>query len=372
MLMPGSAERQRLLGVVSAQVDGFFAGLAGLDVEQCGGSFTTGGAEANQTAVLVALTRAFPEYGERGLRALSGQPVFYASAESHLAWLKIAHACGLGREALRLVPVDGELRMDVAALRARIVADRAAGALPAMVAATAGTTSAGVLDPLAEIAELCRNEVLHLHVDAAWAGACLLSERLRPVLAGIEEADSLTIDAHKWLSVPMGAGMFFCRHRAAARQAFDVAASYMPSRSTAETDDPYTSTLQWTRRAIGLKLFMSIAERGWTGFCERVEYQARLGDELRRKLRADGWRVVNDTALPVVCVTSDDIRSGRLSTAAMVQAIHERGRVWISEVRLGGREAALRACITSFRSTEADLDVLVQELADVRRAHLAA
>ena len=339
----------------------YVAGLAGLNVERCGGSFTTGGAEANQTAVLTALTRAFPEYGERGLRALSGQPVFYASAESHLAWLKIAHACGLGREALRLVPVDGELRLDVAALRARIAADRAAGALPFMVAATAGTTSAGVLDPLDDIAELCRNEKLHLHVDAAWAGVCLLSERLRPALAGIERADSLTIDAHKWLSVPMGAGMFLCRENAWLSETFKVATAYMPP-TPEGIADPYVHSIQWSRRLIGLKLFLTLAVAGRAGYAAAIEEQARQGDLLREKLVANGWEIVNATPLPVVCFRHLSLGNDPAAYSALVADVQRRGRVWISATRLRG-QPALRACITSYLTTEADLDILLDELA---------
>jgi aromatic-L-amino-acid decarboxylase len=137
----------------------------------------------------------------------------------------------------------------------------------------------------------------------------------------------------------------------------------MPSDAGADTIDPYVSTLQWTRRAIGLKLFMSIAERGGAGFSEQIDRQARLGDTLRRKLQAAGWVVVNDTALPVVCITNDDVRAGRCSTAEIVKIVQARGRVWISDVFLGRRERALRACITSFRTTEDDLDTLVDELA---------
>lgn len=337
----------------------YVTGLAGLDVELAGGSFTTGGAEANQTATLVALTRTFPTYGDAGLRSLPGQPVFYASAESHLAWLKIAHACGLGRDALRLTSVDDELRMDVEALREQIAADRAAGALPFMVAATAGTTSAGVLDPLPEIAELCRVEDVHLHVDAAWAGAALLSERLRPVLVGIERADSVTIDAHKWLSVPMGAGMFLCRENAWLAETFRVATAYMPP-TPEGIADPYVHSIQWSRRLIGLKLFLTLAVAGREGYAAVIEEQARLGDALRTKLIAAGWRVVNATPLPVVCFQHPALSPG--AHGALVEELQRRGRAWISATRLRG-EPALRACITSYLTMQADLDILLEELA---------
>ena len=117
-------------------------------------------------------------------------------------------------------------------------------------------------------------------MDAAWGGAAVLSPLLRPHLAGIERADSITCDAHKWFSVSMGAGMFFCRHREAVREAFRAETSYMPGK-TSDVLDPFTSTVQWSRRFIGLKLFLALAERGEAGYVEIIERQARLGDLLR-------------------------------------------------------------------------------------------
>ena len=176
------------------------------------GTFTSGGAEANLTAVLVGLERHLPEASEAGLAAVGAQPTLYASTEAHDSLVKVARMTGLGRNAVRSIPPSGRLALDVGALRARIVRDRAAGKRPFLVIATAGSTAAGVIDPLPEIAALCEELDLDLHVDAAWAGAACLSPRLRPLLDGIERADSVTIDAHKWLSAPMGAGMFFTRH----------------------------------------------------------------------------------------------------------------------------------------------------------------
>lgn len=175
---------------MEAHVLRFLGARLGLPAERVAGSFTTGGAEANLTGVLLALTRAFPQVGDEGLRALPGQPVLYASEESHLAWLKIAHMTGLGRSAVRLVPVRPDLKLDLDALTGMISADRKRGLLPFLVVATAGTTSAGVIDPLPQLADLSASEGLRLHVDAAWAGAAALSERLRPALAGIERAEA--------------------------------------------------------------------------------------------------------------------------------------------------------------------------------------
>jgi aromatic-L-amino-acid decarboxylase len=333
---------------------------AGYDPGQVAGSFTTGGAEANLTAVLLALTRAFPTYAEQGLRALPGQPTFYASTESHLAWLKIAHACGIGREAVRLVPHDDRLRLDPEQLEAQVSADRAAGDIPFLAIATAGTTGVGALDPVDALADVCERQDLALHVDAAWAGALLLSDRLRPLLGDLARADSLTIDAHKWLSVPMGAGMFICQDAEGLAETFRVETSYMPS---GLVEDPYLHSIQWSRRFTGLKLFLSLAMIGRHGYAAQMERDVTLGDALRERLRGAGWRIVNDTPLPLVCFTQPRF-DGPTADERHVQLVAEivgRGAVWISTVRVRD-ETAVRACITSHRTSEADLDTLVDEL----------
>jgi len=183
-------------------------------------SFTNGGAEANLSAVIVALTRSFPDYGERGLRALSASPTIYLTREAHHSFNKIAHMTGLGRRAIRTVATDRHLKMDVADLARRVAEDRKGGFAPFMVVGTVGTTAAGVIDPLPDLVRFCRSEELWLHVDAAWGGAAIISPRLRGHLADIDAADSITCDAHKWFSVPMAAGMFFCRHPDIVREAF--------------------------------------------------------------------------------------------------------------------------------------------------------
>jgi aromatic-L-amino-acid decarboxylase len=338
----------------------YFGEWAGYDPDRVAGSFTTGGAEANLTAVLLALTRAFPTYAERGLRALPGQPTFYASTESHLAWLKIAHACGLGRDAVRLVPHDDGLRLDPEQLEAQVTADRAAGDLPFLAIATAGTTGVGALDPVDALADVCEREDLALHVDAAWAGALVLSGRLRSLLGDLARADSLTIDAHKWLSVPMGAGMFICQDAEGLAETFRVETSYMPS---GVVEDPYLHSIQWSRRFIGLKLFLSLAMIGRNGYAAQMERDVSLGDALRERLQAAGWQIVNDTPLPLVCFTQPRF-DGPTADERHVQLVAEivgRGAAWISTVRVRD-ETAVRVCITSHRTTEADLDTLVDEL----------
>jgi glutamate/tyrosine decarboxylase-like PLP-dependent enzyme len=319
-------------------------------------SFTGGGAESNLSAVIVALTRMFPDYGEGGLGCLPASPTIYITGETHNSFNKVAHMTGLGRRALRMVATDHDLKMDVADLAQRVSDDRQKGFAPFMVVATAGTTRAGVIDPLDELAGFCRSEGLWLHVDAAWGGAAILSPALKAHLRGIEAADSITCDAHKWFSVPMGAGMFFCRHSDSVGEAFRANAPYMPAPVAGPAADPYTSSVQWSRRFIGLKLFLALAHYGESKYVEMIEGQTHMGNTLREALQCSGWRIVNKTPLPVVCFTRDG-----LDTARFVAALHQRQIAWMSEVQLDG-VPAVRACITSFRTDENDIACVVREM----------
>jgi glutamate/tyrosine decarboxylase-like PLP-dependent enzyme len=319
--------------------------------------FTTGGAEANLSAVVVALARRFPQWGDGGLRGLPASPAIYLTGEAHDSFSKIARVTGLGRGALRVVSTDADRRMNVADLARRVDQDRRRGFAPLMVIGTAGTTAAGAIDPLADIAQFCRSEELWFHVDAAWGGAAILSPRLRVHLDGIAAGDSITCDAHKWFSVPMGAGMFFCRHAEAVRDAFRAHTAYMPHATAGATDDPYATSLQWSRRFIGLKLFVALAERGESGYVERIEHQARMGDLLRESLARAGWTIVNRTPLPLVCFT----RSG-LAVSRFLADLCERQIAWMSEVRLGDTPPVVRACVTSVRTREDDIHYVVREM----------
>jgi aromatic-L-amino-acid decarboxylase len=162
--------------------------------------------------------------------------------------------------------------------------------------------------------------------------------------------------------VPMGAGMFFCRHPEAVKRAFAISTSYMPEGVGEDTLDPYATTAQWSRRMIGLKVFMTLAELGLNGYRELIERQTEMGDLLRLRLGEAGWLIRNQTPLPVVCFSHPDIQAGSLTTSGIIKNIYSRGRVWISDVVLGGRERVLRACITSFHTDESDIECLIDEL----------
>ncbi|HEV2207685.1 MAG TPA: aminotransferase class V-fold PLP-dependent enzyme [Verrucomicrobiae bacterium] len=323
-------------------------------------NFTSGGTEANLSAVIAALTRAFPAYPEQGLRSLPGSPVIYLTRQAHYGLNRTARVAGLGGEAVATVETDSDLKMDVSDLARKVAADRGKGKIPFMVVGNAGTTGAGVIDPLHDLARYCRAENLWFHVDAAYGGAAILSPRLRMHLQGIEAADSITCDAHKWFSVPMGAGMFFCRHPKVVRQAFGAEVTFMPGKTAGIATDPYTTSLQWSRRFTGLKLFLSLAHHGLPGYARMIEHQASMGELLRELLRRYGWRIVNTTPLPVVCFTRD-----ALDTSMFLPKLYRQQIAWMSEVRLGDMAPCLRANISSFRTTQSDVQWVVAKLSEL-------
>lgn len=350
----------------AAEIEGatlrLLMGRIGYDPDQATACFTTGGAEANLSAVLAALARACPRWLEEGLRGLDRPPMIYLSQAGHDSFAKLVRIAGLGRSALRTIAVDRDQRLRLDRLAERMRRDRELGRLPLVVVGTAGSTAAGAIDPLTELSDLAREFGAWFHVDAAWGGTALLSERLAPALDGIAAADSVTWDAHKWLAVPMGAGMFFCRHPDAVARAFSVRAGLATGLGDRGVD-PFLTTMQWSRRFAGLPLFLALTTRGLAGYGAMIDRQADLGERLRELLRAAGFELVNATPLPTVCFSHPAIESGAIKAGALARAVADSGAAFITAVRLHEPEReVLRACITGRSTAEEDLRILVEAL----------
>jgi aromatic-L-amino-acid/L-tryptophan decarboxylase len=315
------------------------------------GHFTSGGAEANYTSVILALNHSCSGFAEEGVRAFSGSPVLYASRDSHLAWIKIAVQAGLGRSAVRLVSTDGLGRIDIPSLREAIVADKAKGRVPFMIAATAGTTNAGMIDPLMNCAEVAADWNLWFHIDAAWGGGLIASDAMRAPLVGIERADSITIDAHKWFATTMGCGMIITQRPDLLSSAFYTVANYMPS--SAVNVDPYVTTVQWSRRFLGLRLFLSLAVAGWDGYAEHVEHALSMIDLLREQMTSCGWKIANASAVGVLCLVPRKPHA----VQPIVKHVVASGLAWVSAVEFEGRDV-IRVCVTSGLTTANDIYIL--------------
>ena len=332
---------------IELHVIGAVASRAGFRPE-AHGHFTSGGAEANYTSVILALHRACPGFAEAGVRAFSGAPVLYASKDSHRAWIKIALQAGLGRSSVRLVPTDGSGRISIPSLMQAIAADRVQNRVPVMIVATAGTTNAGMIDPLMGCANAAVEWDLWFHVDAAWGGALIVSDAMRAPLSGIERANSITIDAHKWFATTMGCGMFITQQPELLSSALHTSASYMPS--NAADVDPYVTTLQWSRRFLGLRLFLSLAVAGWDGYAEHVEHALSMVDLLREEMTARGWKTANASPVGVLCLIPRKPHAVR----PIVKNVLASGRAWVSVAEFEGRDV-IRVCVTSGLTTADDI-----------------
>lgn len=343
----------------------------GYPKDQIDGVFAAGGAEANLTAVLCALNAHFPTFATEGLWQLEKKPMIYCSAEAHHSIVKAARAVGLGYHSVVNIPTDDKQCMQVDRLRKRIEEDQRLGLQPFMIAATAGTTGSGGIDNLATVAEIAAAFQCWFHVDAAYGGAMVLHPELKALLHGIASSDSITFDAHKWLSVPMATSLFITSHPQILSQSFRVSAEYMPKEGKdLPIIDPFTHSLQWSRRFIGLKLYLSLLFFGWEGYAEVIEHQVQMGNYLKAQLQAHQWSIKNDTPLPIVCFTDIQYHSHPGFISTIHHEVLKNRTCWISQYPIDKRPT-LRACITNYATQKKDIDELVRQLNKARIAFRA-
>jgi len=323
------------------------------------GVFTTGGAEANLTALLCALNNSFPGYAKDGLQSVEKKPLIYVSAESHHSLVKAASITGLGLNAIRQIPVNEHLQMDVSMLEKQIKEDIKNNFLPVMVVATLGTTGAGAIDEINRIAVVASTYHLWLHADAAYGGAVVVTERFKNLLGNIHLADSITFDAHKWMSVPMSTSMFITRHTDILNKTFRVTTDYMPKEaSDLQITDPFTHSIQWSRRFAGLKIYLSLLMFGWEGYQQIIEQQIEMGNILKQELQHSGWIIYNQTELPILCFGKKHFESDPEAALQVSKRIIETGKAWISVYKINGVNT-LRACITNYATHEKNIHELV-------------
>ena len=339
------------------------------------GSLTPGGSLANTTGLKIALAAQLPETTTRGLWGLAKRPVLYASAEAHFSIAKSANIIGLGSGAgLRTVPVDRSSRLDVAALRRLVAEDRAAGLEPFCVVGIAGVTSNGVIDPLDAIADAAGELGLWYHVDAAYAAGGLMSDALRPRFRGLERADSVTMDPHKWWFMPYPCGAILTRDGEAGRRAFWSDAVYIP-----QTDDAIEFRdhgLAGSRPFSALKLWMAMKMVGRRAYGRMAEEQVRLTERFVAELTRDGdWEAVTpvDTAIAAVRYTGKP-PDGTSRSGPEVDGLQDRivarvlasRRHWISPTTTVGKRA-IRVMVISYLTRWAHLEELIVELRKAAR-----
>jgi glutamate/tyrosine decarboxylase-like PLP-dependent enzyme len=330
----------------------------------CGGfsgSLTLGGSSANLMGLCMAREEKLPA-NQTGVRG----GVICCSTEAHMSIPKAAALLGLGHEAVRLIAVDEAFRMRTEDLRDAITRDLEGGLVPIAVVASAGTTATGSIDPLNEIADICEELGLWLHVDGAYGA--LASLAIPDAFHGIERADSVSLDPHKWLYQPTGCGCLLYRDRSAARKAFSHSGEYAKSLS----QDPvegfafFEESIELSRPFRALKLWLSLRYYGLQAFQESIREDLELAQRLAERIDAHPrLERLAPVALSAVCFRyvggSGDVNALNRSILADVV---KRGRVYISNAAIHD-QFALRACVVNHRSTEEDVCSVVAEVLEV-------
>jgi aromatic-L-amino-acid decarboxylase len=343
-----------------------FGQKIGFPAGETDGVFATGGAEANITALLCALNNSFPEIANNGLFSLKGRPSLYCSSETHHSVIRAARTSGLGKYSVRMIPVNEKMTIRTDILEKTIVSDLSDGYIPFMIIGTAGTTGSGSIDDLHHLSSISTKYGLWYHIDAAWGGGAIMNEVSRSWLSGIETADSIIFDVHKWLSVPMSASMFITSRKDILARTFRITTDYMPKDAEKlNIIDPFTHSIQWSRRFIGLKLFLSMLVFGWKGYSETIWHQIEMGELLRKKLVENNWLIMNSTPLPLVCFTDEKHMDDPSFTKDICEKVIRSGEAWLSLYPVNGT-STLRACITNYNTSPEDIKALVSLVGRIR------
>jgi aromatic-L-amino-acid decarboxylase len=367
---------EALAGAINQNVGAWRHGALGVSIEErvlawlcelyglppgASGTFTSGGTEANLTAVACARQRADPTIRESGVR---GTPlVGYVSREGHFSLDRSFDLLGLGHAQLRKIESDEGCRIRLDHLRRQIAADRSAGRRPFLLIGILGTTSTGAVDPLPALAELARAEGLWFHVDAAYGGGAALTAALASLCTGVESADSIAVDPHKWFFVPFSAGVILVREASILPETFSQDPVYIRDLPR-EGRRFFQEGILGSRRFNGLKVWLSLKRYGRAGYAEAIERQVELTRVLHRRLREDGRFVFpHDPVLAICCFRFQP--SGWSAAAAeelvprVQQAIEREGRHWISTTVVRGARY-LRVNVNSHLTRERHIRELVE------------
>jgi aromatic-L-amino-acid/L-tryptophan decarboxylase len=353
----------------------WFAAELGLPAGS-GGILTSGSAMANLTGLKVARD-ALAGWDVRA-EGLGGHPrlVVYTTGEAHSVIERAVDMLGLGSASLRRVGVDDSLRMRPQALRKAIAADRAAGRQPLAVVASAGTVTTGAIDPLAELAEVCAQERIWLHLDGAYGAPAAMAPDLRPLFAGIELADSIAFDCHKWLYVPVAVGCILVRDTARLAASFAVEAAYtqQDTELTGRGQDIRMLGPQFSRTSSALRVWASLLAHGRSAYVRRISHDAALARYLHaRVVERPDFEPIAPQSLSITCFryVPPELQD-RAGAEAYLDELNRRlmtaiqldGRVFCSNAVVRGR-FGLRACIVNFRTEAPDLDALLDVAAEL-------
>jgi len=343
--------------------------IVGLPAESSG-LLVSGGSMANLVGLAVARTSGMDvDVRSEGVASLPQPLAFYASTEVHSCVQKALELLGHGAKSLRKIAVDDRYRIDLAALAAAVAADRAAGRRPCAVIGTAGTINTGAIDDLKGLAQFCRRERLWFHVDGAIGAVATLAPRNGRLLAGIEMADSVALDLHKWLHVPFEAGCILVRDRRAHRAAFALTPEYLAhaARGLASGADWYSEYgVQLSRGFRALKVWLAFKEHGLDKYGRLIDQNIAQAARLAALVRATPeLELMAPESLNIVCFRyrgggGSPEQLNALNQELLIR-LHEGGKVAPSYTTLGGNYC-LRAAIANHRTRTSDLTILIDEV----------
>jgi aromatic-L-amino-acid/L-tryptophan decarboxylase len=356
----------------------WLAELVGFAHAPGAGLLTSGASAATIVCLGGARARAAAAAGRDVRReGLAGGPPFlsYVPSEAHSCVPRAIELLGLGSGSIRPVPLSGG-RLDADALRASIAADRAAGEAPALLVGSAGTVNTGAIDPLDELAEVAAAEGLWFHVDGAYGAFGVLDPAIAARYRGMERADSLTLDPHKWLGVPVDAGCALVRRADDLRDAFSMVPPYLRQDTGAEVGTFAEHGFEQTRPFRALKTWATIAARGRSGIVDQVVRANALARELAALVEQEPaleLAATPETSIVAFRARPPGCPPDRLEAVnhALPEAVQARGRAFVTGTIYEGRET-MRACILHPGTTEADLATLVEEVVAVASELAAA
>jgi len=372
---PNMAGGNHVANHVESQVLDWCKEIVGLPIES-GGLLVSGGSAANLIGLNVARNCATSvDVRALGVRALPAALAFYTSVEAHSSMQKALELLGLGAGSLRKVPVHADYRIDVDSLERMIAADRAAGLLPACVIGNAGTINTGAVDDLAALAAVCKRQDLWFHVDGAIGAVVALAPRRRGLVAGIEQADSVALDLHKWLHVPFEAGCVLVRDRGAQRAAFSLTPEYLEhaARGLASGSIWFSEFgPQLSRSFRALKVWMSFKEHGLDKFGRLIDQNIDQAHALAAQVAArPELEVMAPVVLNIVCFRYRcpglDLAAANVFNQELLVRLHESGIAAPSYTTLDGRYC-LRAAIANHRTQPRDLAMLVDAVVGIGNA----
>jgi aromatic-L-amino-acid/L-tryptophan decarboxylase len=354
--------------LMDGQVVDWFKTMVGFPAS-ASGTLVSGGSIANLIGLTVARNvHAGIDVREEGVAAIERPLRFYGSDQIHSCHRKAMEALGLGNRALRRIPTDAGLRIDLAALRAAIKEDRAAGFMPACIIGTAGTVNTGAIDDLRALAALATEEKLWFHVDGCIGALIAIAPENAYRVAGIERADSVALDPHKWLHAPFEAGCALVRDPSAHRSAFAVTPEYLESAPRGLAAAPWLHEygLQTTRGFRALKIWMAIREHGAGKFGRLIDQNIAQGQYLSRLIEDEPClELVAPSSINIVCfryraatLAGDALKALNIEIMLRLQ---EEGIAALSDTTVGGRHC-LRAAINNHRTRYEDLDLLIREV----------